>query len=48
MQFILFDGRPQKKTTYKIKYDTHENWIELIEYKDNKLETITERVITYY
>lgn len=36
------------RETYTYEYDTHDNWIKKITYKNDKAESIAEREITYY
>ena len=36
------------KSTYKYEYDKNNNWIQQVEYKNNKPIQITERIIEYY
>ena len=42
------DGRLDSKYTYKYKYDKNNNWIQQVEYKNNKPIQIRERIIEYY
>jgi len=42
------DGKPKTVWKYQYKYDSSENWIEKVNYKDNKPLSILKRTIEYY
>jgi len=46
--FYNMDGRLEKKSTYEYKYDFKDNWIEKVDYINEKVMKITEREIEYY
>ena len=45
---IIHNGKLEYVTTFKYVYDENGNWIEQIEFKDNKPQRITEREYVYY
>lgn len=46
--FLNSDGSLDTKLTYHYDYDTENNWIEQIKYKNNIPQEIIERTIEYY